>query len=108
MRGVAALLAVLLGGCDLYFADESTCGDYEVSGGESCDDGNDFTDDCPYGESCCTVCGSGCYETTSSGPSCGDDVVNGPEACDDGNAVTETCPYDESCAVCNETCQIGL
>lgn len=61
------------------------CGDGAVSGAEQCDDGNDFTESCPYGEMMsCLVCGAGCVEQAGELRYCGDETIDASdgEACD--------------------------
>ena len=84
----------------------ASCGDgFLHSGVEACDDGNQVTEECPYGESECTVCDADCNQVPGLVHFCGDGVVDPNEDCDDGNTITEQCAYGESeCTVCDETC----
>ncbi|CEM31599.1 unnamed protein product [Vitrella brassicaformis CCMP3155] len=75
---------------------EAKCGDYIVTGSETCDDGNDMG-----GDGCSATCQteSG-YTCPTPGeicePLCGDGLVIGGEQCDDGNtAVGDGC--DDNC-----------
>ncbi len=85
----------------------SICGDGTVEGVEECDDNNDATEVCDYGQTSCTVCAAGCVEEDGATSFCGDDFTDtdAGEGCDDGNTVTEECAYgEESCTVCNDSC----
>lgn len=65
------------------------CGDERVTPPEICDDGNDFTDDCPYGEMSCEVCTSSCVLGPGFTSFCGDgeiDVAAGEECDPPGTA----------------------
>ena len=76
---------------------QSICGDRLVVGDEECDDGNQVTETCSYGEQACIVCAQDCTEEPGATSYCGDravDVVNG-EDCDDGN-------FDESDGCLND------
>ncbi|MEM6989634.1 MAG: DUF4215 domain-containing protein [Myxococcota bacterium] len=85
------------------------CGDGVTDAGEDCDDGNQVTEPCDYGETECTVCDDACQSVAGTVSYCGDafvDAANG-ETCDDGNAATEVCDYGETeCTVCDATCQL--
>ena len=70
------------------------CGDgtLQTDIGEECDDGNNDTETCDYGETSCTVCRADCTEAAGATSYCGDgtqDTDNG-EACDDGASNTDT------------------
>ena len=68
----------------------ASCGDgFVLQGAEVCDDGNDETEDCPYGVFGCQVCDADCQEAEGAIHVCGDGVVDEPEGCDDGNTKTE-------------------
>jgi len=71
----------------------AVCGDGTVEPGESCDDGNQITEPCPYGAESCTVCAADCTEQPGVTSYCGDTAVDGlnGESCDDGNRITEVC-----------------
>jgi len=75
------------------------CGNAVVESGETCDDGNDDSDD-GCAASCQTECGFTCVGTgpASCGEDCGDGDVAGLEECDDGDAL----PGDG----CDESCHI--
>ena len=75
------------------------CGNNIIEDGEDCDDGNAITEDCPYGEQSCRVCGARCQTVDGRTSFCGDgrvDDANG-EACDDNNQDNQ----DE----CTNTCE---
>lgn len=75
---------------------------------ETCDDGNDVTESCPYGQDSCTVCDATCHDAAGATSYCGDTTTDAAagEACDDGNGVTEACDYgDDGCTVCDDTCR---
>lgn len=92
----------------LMITDSPVCGDSAVQATEGCDDGNESTEECAYGQTSCSVCDLTCHLIAGATSYCGDsatDAVN-LEQCDDGNSVTETCAYGEmSCTVCDATCQ---
>ncbi|MBI4126665.1 MAG: DUF4215 domain-containing protein [Deltaproteobacteria bacterium] len=87
------------GSCD----DDCTvtvCGDGLVNdrAGETCDDNNNVTESCAYGERTCEVCASNCQEGLGITSFCGDGDENGSdEQCDDGNLVDTD--------ACTNTCQ---
>src|SRR3989344_5360268 len=60
------------------------CGDGIKDKTEECDDGNNITEVCEYGEFC-RFCNSICNIISVPGPYCGDGKLNGGEQCDDGN-----------------------
>ena len=110
------------------------CGNGRIDPGEDCDDGNAYTEACPYGQQSCRVCSSSCQMTDGKASYCGDGKWNFPyeecdggpdcnncrkastavcgngkkekgEKCDDGNTVTEACAYGKkSCRVCASNC----
>lgn len=85
----------------------AVCGDSVTqASSEQCDDGNETTETCTYGEKSCTVCDATCHLVSGSISFCGDGAVRaGYETCDDDNAVTESCSYGApSCSVCDSTC----
>ena len=81
------------------------CGDGQLQGREECDDGNDVTETCAYGQGPCEVCDAACRRVPGATSACGDGRIDAThETCDDGNAVTEECPYGERCSICDATC----
>jgi len=69
--------------------DEPRCGNDQLDDGEDCDDGNEETELCDYGQSECIVCDDTCQSTQGATSFCGDDMVdedNG-EVCDDGETT---------------------
>ena len=84
------------------------CGDGTRQMGEDCDDGNEITEACAYGEESCTVCNFKCKSRVGVTSYCGDgriDASNG-EQCDDGDQAQDPCPYgDTSCIVCSGSCR---
>ena len=64
---------------------QGQCGDGIRNGSEECDDGNEVTDVCAYGETACTVCAEDCTERAGAVSYCGDGIRNGSEECDDGD-----------------------
>ena len=65
---------------------------------ESCDDGPNPTQDCPYGMPSCQVCTPTCTWTAGNPHGCGDRTVDAPdEVCDDGN--------NDDCGSCDHTCR---
>ncbi len=63
------------------------CGDDFKDKTEECDDGNNITEVCGYGESC-RFCDFSCHIVNVQGHYCGDGVLNGNEQCDDGNLIS--------------------
>ena len=62
------------------------CGDGKVDAliGETCDDGNEVTEVCPYGLRECTVCDETCQSLSGNVEFCGDGIVQqerGERAC---------------------------
>ena len=56
--------------------------------GEQCDDGNNLTESCMYGQTSCTVCNSTCNAINGQASYCGDGIVSQPnEQCEDGNTI---------------------
>lgn len=105
--------------CDIG-AVEQVCGDGELFGNESCDDGNTINTDaclntcvkaqCGDGvvgpaESCDdgnAISGDGCQSNCAL-PTCGDGTVDAGEACEDGNADnTDACLNTCAAAVCGD------
>lgn len=83
------------------------CGNDLVNIGETCDDGNQVSNDGCSNE-CLIEIGWDCNSSVPSvcTPVCGDTLVRGTETCDDGNEVTEACSvYAGDCQVCNNVCQ---
>ena len=75
---------------------------------ETCDDGNQITETCVYGDEFCRICNRDCQEIEGQTSFCGDGFVDQAqgENCDDRNQVTESCAYgQESCTVCNAQCR---
>lgn len=94
--------------CDIG-AYEFSCGfgTTDAVAGETCDDGNNTTETCSYGQTSCSVCSSTCQTQAGTVSYCGDGVVQGGngETCDDSNTVTETCAYGAgACTVCDSSC----
>ncbi|MAD61758.1 MAG: hypothetical protein CMH49_09670 [Myxococcales bacterium] len=86
----------------------ATCGDGVLDAGEACDDGNQITEECAYGQASCTVCASNCTEQAGITSLCGDGLVNGGEECDDGGLNVNTCPQNSGpCEVCLADCTLG-
>ncbi|MGC6415815.1 MAG: hypothetical protein ACON3Z_01715 [Bradymonadia bacterium] len=84
---------------------ESVCGNGIREADEGCDDGNQVTEGCAYGEAECTVCAADCTEQAGAVRVCGDNVEDPEEGCDDGNRETEGCAYGEAeCTVCAADC----
>jgi len=77
------------------------CGNTQVETGETCDDGNDDSDD-GCSSACVTECGFTCVGVgpASCGEDCGDGDVAGLEECDDGDAL----PGDG----CDQSCRIEV
>ncbi len=64
------------------------CGDDILEEGEQCDDGNNLTESCMYGQTSCTVCNSTCNAINGQASYCGDGIVSQPnEQCEDGNTI---------------------
>jgi cysteine-rich repeat protein len=84
------------------------CGNDLVNIGETCDDGNQVSNDGCSNE-CLIEIGWDCNSSVPSvcTPVCGDTLVRGTETCDDGNEVTETTcnTYNGTCDICNNVCQ---
>ena len=61
------------------------CGDGLIDANEECDDFNQVTEECAYGEAACTVCAANCTEQAGATRVCGDGQVNAAdgEACDE-------------------------
>jgi cysteine-rich repeat protein len=78
----------------------SSCGDGVTDlPTEECDDGNQVTEECAYGQAPCVVCDATCQNVEATGPSCGDGVVDATyETCDDGNAA--------ACGSCSANCKV--
>ena len=96
LTGVSAGICVAAkGGCV-----QSSCGDnfVDLLAQEECDDGNNVTEVCAYGETSCTVCAADCTRQSGATSYCGDGVVDAghAETCDDGN----TTPGDGCTAGC--------
>ena len=86
---------------------QTSCGNGLLEVGEACDDGNQITEDCPYGERECNVCNAICQVEAGDARYCGDGLLDPSEDCDDGNTETEECAYgQESCQVCNDQCEL--
>ncbi len=107
LLGSAFLLFSACGG-DETVEPSGTCGDFEFTAGEGCEDGNTAA-----GDGCSPVCevesGWSCVTTVLSacGPVCGDNAKVGDEACDDGNTVdgdgcSSACVIDLE-TVCDDT-----
>ena len=65
------------------------CGNGTQDEGETCDDGNQVTETCAYGETACVICDATCTTAEGTTSFCGDNFVdteNG-ETCDDGNTA---------------------
>ena len=75
----------------------SVCGDGVIDQGESCDDGNQVTEACDYGQRECVVCGDECREQPGLPSYCGDGTLDEAEACDDGD--------DNGVSLCSSECQ---
>ncbi len=89
------------------FVLKDTCGDALVTGAEDCDDGNDVTEECDYGEMSCTVCDENCKWAAGKTKYCGDKETDEPwEECDEGDETVDICDeYDVgTCEVCDITC----
>src|SRR3989344_595560 len=67
--------------------EKPVCGDGIKDKTEECDDGNNITEVCGYGE-LCRFCDSSCRIINVQGLYCGDNMVNGNEQCDDGNLIS--------------------
>jgi cysteine-rich repeat protein len=81
------------GSCD----EPTACGDGQVDGAETCDDGDQTPGD-GCGATCQVEAGFMCTgEPSVCGPLCGDGVIAAPETCDDGDA--------SSGDGCSATCQ---
>ncbi len=97
------------------------CGDGVADPFELCDDGNNLTEACAYGQVGCTVCDATCHQVAGATSFCGDaaiDATNG-ETCDDGNQLSgdgcsATCTVEAGyyCtgtpSVCTLACGDGL
>ena len=81
-RLVAALLFASLSACDWPagvprpLEPTPACGDLYITEDETCDDGNDVTENCDYGELECMVCDSACQFVSGPTRYCGDGVLN--------------------------------
>ena len=84
------------------------CGDGVIQDNEICDDGNNFTETCAYGESECIICNQRCKEDFGALMGyCGDGIIQEQEQCDDGNVDNERCQYGEqSCEICSAQCRL--
>lgn len=84
------------------------CGNGTVEEGETCDDGNAVTEECPPNQMSCDICDSTCQaRTVTNSANCGNGIVEGSEECDDGNTATENCdPFIPECIVCSENCEV--
>ena len=81
----------------------AACGDNVTEGLETCDDGNQITESCQYGEVSCTVCDANCQEATGELVGyCGDGEVQADkgEECDDGDLA-------DGANGCNPDCSIA-
>ncbi len=72
----------------------ASCGDGQISGGESCDNGASNGAYCDTrtpgdGGAGCNLASSCGLDCRSQGPSCGNGTVDGPEQCDGGTQSTE-------------------
>ncbi len=82
------------------------CGDADLDGVESCDDGNELASD-GCDDTCQSESGWSCGgEPSVCTPNCNDGQIVGPEACDDGNnnagdGCNATCTAVESGWTCN-------
>ena len=98
-------------GCQEVAGLEIRCGDgITQSAFESCDDANQETELCAYGETSCVVCDAECNEVAGAVSGiCGDGELQSEfETCDDNNVVTELCDYGlTECTVCNAGCTEG-
>ncbi|NNG01872.1 MAG: hypothetical protein HKM93_20970 [Desulfobacteraceae bacterium] len=66
----------------------SICGNSSVESGETCDDGNTFTETCDYGLTNCIVCSENCQNISGTTSFCGDSI------CDSLNESSENCSAD--------------
>ena len=66
---------------------DPVCGDGLLERGEQCDDGNQNTELCDYGQTSCKVCATDCTLQSGATTTCGDGVLDTfhGEQCDDGN-----------------------
>ena len=113
-RLLSALVLLLLNACDWPVGvprplePTPACGDLYITEDETCDDGNDVTELCDYGELECMVCDSACQYVLGPTRYCGDGVLNSDdgEECDNANLNSD----DAGClAACVEaTCGDGL
>lgn len=73
---------------------------------EECDDGNNITETCNYGDTSCSVCDASCFIKNGDVSYCGDRFIDSGnnEACDDGNSVTEQCGAAPCPQACNSDC----
>jgi hypothetical protein len=89
------------------------CGDGTVQspplGPEGCDDGNNITENCLYGQTSCTVCDSTCQYGPGITAYCGDTIIQSPpEQCDpQGSTSTEGCTGQYTYKTCNNSCAWG-
>ncbi|OQA86194.1 MAG: Serine/threonine-protein kinase pkn1 [bacterium ADurb.Bin236] len=86
------------------------CGDGITSVGEECDDGNEITEKCDYGETSCAVCNELCFYSEGATSYCGNnrvDADNG-EICDVGlnNGLICEPSYGGSCEYCSPMCSV--
>ena len=83
------------------------CGYGIAETGETCDDGNQVTEECAPYLGTCEICDDTCeLKTIENTSDCGNGIVEGSEECDDGNQVTEECSRPgESCRACDATCR---
>ena len=87
---------------------QDLCGDGKINSGEQCDDGNQVTESCVYGQKSCQVCNSRCQLSTGAISFCGDKITNGKEICDgtaiNGKKCTDFQGYSSGVVGCINSC----
>lgn len=84
-------VSAAIGGSTQLAAAMVSCGDGTIGVGEACDDGNQITETCAYGDADgCQVCNANCLSIAGATSSCGDGIVDSSngEQCDDGNTAS--------------------
>ncbi len=87
------------------------CGDGVTTNGEACDDGNNTTETCPYGDANCSACAADC--SASALPHfCGNGLVDdASELCDTAVPAGNSCQklgFPGGILACSDTCELDL
>ena len=77
-----------------------TCGNSIQEPGETCDDGNDQTERCAYGERACEVCNAQCQRVAGETSYCGDGDVDAVLESSVMTATRTTMMGAPTCVVC--------